>query len=570
MNWTPLRRLIRYYYLKTVKEKGSPDYIARGWAIGMAVNWIVPVGVQTLFSLPLAFVLKGSKLGSVLGTMLTNPATIVFFYPFQCYLGNLVLGGDLSFAFFKEKLQTVIAEQTLASVWELSGSVLVSYFAGGLLLLVVTTPLCYFIVRALVVRYRALRAKRLLAKIRRQRGETLLCIPDRQLPIYQLDEKINFIFTSAAETSLAIRYQIREWDIPVAEGEAVLAADGRLAVDARLDHPGFLLCEVEGELDGERLFSRCGAAVAPGRIRPVLSEARDFDRFWQEGLERQRQMPPVRLEKIAEYSSGEYTSYRVIVPAIDGQELHGFLTVPAGPGPFPAVATVPGAGPGCCRPDVSMAADGVILLLMNVHPFRPALDDDEALQAQYLACYGEEQHYLRQNTADPERYLYRRSHLAVSRAIDFVAALPEFDGAHFVASGASQGGTYAVAMAALNRNITAAAAMVPGFGDLGAPLTGRGRSHILFPARECPAEREAMLRTAGYYDSAFFARRIRVPVIFSAGFLDDTCTPASVYAIYNEIITLKDMIDMPSAGHRPSPEANEKRDRWVRKRLELR
>ena len=67
-NWTEkARRLFRYYYNKAVSEKGTPEYVARGWAIGMFIGFAVPFGLQLMVSVPLAFLLKGSKLGSVVG-----------------------------------------------------------------------------------------------------------------------------------------------------------------------------------------------------------------------------------------------------------------------------------------------------------------------------------------------------------------------------------------------------------------------------------------------------------------------------------------------------------------------
>ena len=80
-NWTArARRLFRYYYNRAVREKGTPEYVARGWAIGMFVGFAVPFGLQLVVSVPLAFLMKGSKLGSVVGTMTTNHFTIFLIY----------------------------------------------------------------------------------------------------------------------------------------------------------------------------------------------------------------------------------------------------------------------------------------------------------------------------------------------------------------------------------------------------------------------------------------------------------------------------------------------------------
>ena len=61
--------------MKIVREKASPEYIARGWAIGMFFGCLIPFGFQLICSIPAAFILKGSKIGATLGTLLTNPVS---------------------------------------------------------------------------------------------------------------------------------------------------------------------------------------------------------------------------------------------------------------------------------------------------------------------------------------------------------------------------------------------------------------------------------------------------------------------------------------------------------------
>ena len=67
-----LRRAWMRLYSKIVREKASPEYIARGWAIGMFYGCFAPMGTQLLLSIPTAFLLRGSKIGATLGTFLTN------------------------------------------------------------------------------------------------------------------------------------------------------------------------------------------------------------------------------------------------------------------------------------------------------------------------------------------------------------------------------------------------------------------------------------------------------------------------------------------------------------------
>ncbi len=154
-----LKRKYLELYAKMVREKASPEYIARGWAIGMFYGCAIPFGFQLMISIPAAFLLKGSKIGSVLGTLLTNHFTIWFIYPVQCYVGNKLIGGRLSWAEIKDAMSAVVNEQSYSKLFSLGGELAASFFVGGALLAAVMTPLTYYGVKNLVIRRRAHKQK---------------------------------------------------------------------------------------------------------------------------------------------------------------------------------------------------------------------------------------------------------------------------------------------------------------------------------------------------------------------------------------------------------------------------
>ena len=146
-----LRRKWFALYGKIVREKAPPEYIARGWAIGMFCGCLIPFGFQLICSIPAAFVLRGSKIGAALGTLLTNHFTIFFIYPVQCYVGNRLLGGTLSYHAARAALNGV---QSYEALLRIGGELVAAFFLGGALLTVVMTPLTYYAVKKLVVHYR--------------------------------------------------------------------------------------------------------------------------------------------------------------------------------------------------------------------------------------------------------------------------------------------------------------------------------------------------------------------------------------------------------------------------------
>lgn len=158
------KRVVAYYYNKAMREKGSPEFIARGWAIGFSVGLAFPVGCQLAAAIPLAFLFKGSKMGAVVGTFNSNNFTIIFLYPFQCWLGNMILGGKLTLSEITKVLEEVIRQQDFHALFSLGLETLVSFLFGGFILGLVSFPVCYYLVKYLVIRYRARKEKLRKAK----------------------------------------------------------------------------------------------------------------------------------------------------------------------------------------------------------------------------------------------------------------------------------------------------------------------------------------------------------------------------------------------------------------------
>ena len=150
-----LRKKALSLYASVVLEKKPPDFIARGWAVGMFVGCAVPFGFQLVISVPLAFCLKGSRIGATVGTFITNPFTIFFIYPVQCWVADrLFLAGGLSYS------KLAGTEWSFEAVAELGSETLRAFFLGGILFAVILTPITYFTVLHLVRGYRRQMEKR--------------------------------------------------------------------------------------------------------------------------------------------------------------------------------------------------------------------------------------------------------------------------------------------------------------------------------------------------------------------------------------------------------------------------
>ena len=140
----------RFLKRKMVREPLTPEAIAAGWALGMFVGCAIPFGLQLVVSVPLALMMRVSKIGATVGTLVTNPVTIFFIYPAQTWLVNrLLFDGSLSFS------RLVEVEWTWEAVRKLGAEAMASFFLGGFFLAIVLTPITYCVVKRLVIRYRA-------------------------------------------------------------------------------------------------------------------------------------------------------------------------------------------------------------------------------------------------------------------------------------------------------------------------------------------------------------------------------------------------------------------------------
>ncbi len=169
--WKRLWRVSKYLYLKVMRTTGSPEYIARGAAIGIFVCFFFPVGFQTIPSLALAFLLKGAKIPAFLLTWLSNYATAVFFYPIQCYVGGFLTFNPISYQELMETLKTVLTEMkemSFGSLFQLGWELTAAFLAGGLFFGLLTAIPGYFLIVKLVRKYqehRKIRRRNIRKKI---------------------------------------------------------------------------------------------------------------------------------------------------------------------------------------------------------------------------------------------------------------------------------------------------------------------------------------------------------------------------------------------------------------------
>jgi len=140
-------------YVRLMNHPGTPQYVARGVAIGLFCAFVVP-----LFQMALAFLLalrlKGARFSAILFTWVSNPFTIPFIYPLQCFVGSYLLGHPLSYHRVSLLLSDLIRDHSLEVFLNLEKELLCSFFLGGFVLGLLIALVGYFIFLGIILRFK--------------------------------------------------------------------------------------------------------------------------------------------------------------------------------------------------------------------------------------------------------------------------------------------------------------------------------------------------------------------------------------------------------------------------------
>lgn len=401
--------------------------------------------------------------------------------------------------------------------------------------------------------------------------------PDREDWTYpmgaQASFRISFDLTPYPAAGVPIQYKLGPEMLEGAEKSAVVPPEGLVLPVTAPAEPGFVRCSVTATLDGKPVTQLATMGFAPEQIKPTQTEPADFDAFWTaQKAALAKVEPDYRLEPAPDLSSEKVEAFYLSFQNVGGwpgpSRIHGVLCVPRGPGPFPAVLSLPGAGVRPYTGNPGMAGKGVITLQIGIHGI-PVNLPKEVYDGLHRGALD---NYNRFNLDNRNTYYFRRVHLGCLRAADYLTTHPKWDKKNLVVMGGSQGGQLTIMTAALEPRVTALAASYPAYSDVSGYLHGRagGWPGLFRPAADGgtnDAPVEPKLLTTTYYDTVNFARRLRVPGIYFQGYNDVVCPPTSVFAVYNTITAPKQLVLGLDQGHAWSATQQAPMDAWVYEHL---
>ncbi len=285
-------------------------------------------------------------------------------------------------------------------------------------------------------------------------------------------------------------------------GEVQVGAEpGKIA--GTLDRPGVLRCTAWAEVDGKRVYGFGGAAFDPEQIEPTAPHPDDFDEFWAAQKALLAEVPMDAQLEERDAPAGVGALYKVSLANVDGRRVYGWLALPEGDGPAPAVMsfTAAGVSGATARTAQAWAQRGFVSMHIIHHNFDVETPAEEAaaLKAGELATY------YRDGADSRDTYYFRYVVLGCVRAIDLLTSQPQWDGEHLVVTGSSQGGGLSLCLAGLDDRVSALAANVPALCD----HTGLQQNRPSGWPRLIPADDPSgqITQVAPYFDAVNFARR---------------------------------------------------------------
>lgn len=389
----------------------------------------------------------------------------------------------------------------------------------------------------------------------------LTVVTDRPDATYKVGEHISFLVTLTKDGAPVQEGEVswvtdKDQMPPRNEGKLMLSKNAAVA-PGQLDEPGFLRCIVVYQTpEKQNVSAVAAAAVDPLSIKPSLLVPDDFDAFWDEQKKKLSALPlNVRLTPVETLDKG-LVGFDLQADCI-GAPVSGFMARPKGalPQSLPAILSVHGAG---VRSSVLaraelMAKKQMLALDINAH----GLPNGKPAEFYKEQSDGPLNGYPAFGRESRDTSYFLGMYLRLIRAIDALAAQPEWDGKVLVVWGHSQGGGQSLAAAGLDRRVTFIAPGVPAMCDHSGRAIGRinGWPNLVPPGPDGKPDPK-VLEAARYFDAMNLATRTNAEAIVSVGFIDGTCAPTGIYATFNNLNGPKQMVERPLMGHAAPPDVD--------------
>ncbi len=368
---------------------------------------------------------------------------------------------------------------------------------------------------------------------------------------YEAGENMSFIVDPIASGEINYKIYYDEKTDPIQEGTVFAgSSNSDVAIPFTLNEPGVVFCEVE-QFNQKDLVV---AVFSPYEITQTEPEPADFDAFWNARKAELAAVPmSPDLQQVAETA---YTkTYRISLRNIDNRRVYGYLAVPKGAGPFPAILELPAFGSNpLAQEDIVAERAGAIHMKIVIHNAPANQTDSNAYEPDIID--------------DPNENYFRWAVLSGLRSLDYLTSRDDWDGENLAVTGVSQGGALSTMVSGLDDRVTLMSIAHPSHHEHAgnAYEVASGWPFYLQQSIERGFDYDGTRLATRYYDAINFAKRYDGKVLEFISYEDEISLASGIFAGFNHYKNEKILMHWLDNGHNPNPTEywNGRYDFWRR------
>ncbi len=345
--------------------------------------------------------------------------------------------------------------------------------------------------------------------------------------IFEMGQTMNFVvnpgyFSGTATYKIVFQEVSPDLAPVIASGSIELIANQTTNIPFTLNEANFVQCIVE--FAGEK--SIAGAAFSPCQIEPYEPMPADFQDFWS-GKKAELDQIPMNPQLTFHSSTAYSETYLLELDAVDNRKVYGWISIPMGNGPFPALLSMPSAGnvANSIQPENVFAEQlNTIFVAISIH--------NGPLNSVAPGAYEHE------DLTDPNGIYFRYAVQAGMRAIEYIHSRPDFDQENFGLHGISQGAGLATLLAGIDDRVDLLVLGTPALCEHNGLKYQRASGWPTFLAQshwtgEGEDHQLGTLEAAKYYDAVYAASFYDKPVKIALSYQDEITRPATGFSLYN-------------------------------------
>lgn len=159
-----LSRPFSYIWLRIKRRPGTPEYVAKGFAIGMLISFTPLIGAHVVGAIFIAWMFRADALAAVFASLIINaPVTFGIIFPLTYRVGKAVMNLQPRFAAvqldsYQELLQKMWPIESWTQLRHITWELFLPMTIGGFVTGIPVSIGCYYIVRKAVIIFKEQRS----------------------------------------------------------------------------------------------------------------------------------------------------------------------------------------------------------------------------------------------------------------------------------------------------------------------------------------------------------------------------------------------------------------------------